>query len=400
MLNKATHLSIAPRLLPGRESVSDESLELDKSFRQFYTERTLSITRAALGLWMVLVIAVALMDAFLMPSPFVEQTAWMRILAMLVPISAALGATFLIKLRPWLPYVTAAAAFLAGVAALAVSASALQTGATDTYWSFLFATFSIYLVLGLTLRQSISAAWPLFIGYLAVSSMPGVPVEQSAYGAVFLGALNLIGTFGSYRLERGAREFYDSKLENLRLERTDGLTGLFSRRAFDQHVRQIWKQAQRDKKRVAIIVADIDHFKLYNDCYGHRMGDGCIRAVAGVVADSANRPLDMVARYGGEEFVVVLYDPTPGFLETFTRGLCQKVTGLNIDHKASETTPTVSLSIGAAITEAAGHVNSDHLIRQADDALYEAKSQGRNQAIVYRTEWGQQTTANLAAVLT
>ena len=399
MLNRATHLSLAPRLLPARDSISDESRELDHSFRQFYTERTLSVTRAALGLWMALILSIAVLDAFLMPSLFVEQTAWMRILAMLGPVSVGLSATFVIKLRPWLPYVIAAAAFLAGVAALAVSASAMKTGATDTHWSFLFATFSIYLVLGLTLRQSISAAWPLFIGYLAISSVPGVPVEQSAYGAVFLGALNLVGTIGSYRLERSAREFYDSKLENLRLARTDGLTGLFSRRAFDQHVRQIWKQAQRDKKHVAIIVADIDHFKLYNDCYGHRMGDGCIRAVAGVVADSVNRPLDMVARYGGEEFVIVLYDPTPGFLETFTQSLCQKVTGLDIEHKASETTPMVSLSIGAAITEAAGHVNSDHLIRQADDALYEAKNQGRNQAIVYRAEWGQQTTASLAAVL-
>ena len=400
MLNQATHLSLAPRLLPGAEIVTDESRELDRNFRRFYIERTLSVTRAALGLWIALVISVSVLDAFLMPSRFVEQTAWLRILAMLMPVSVALGATFLVKQRLLLPYVTASAAFLAGVAALAVSASAMQIGATDTYWSFLFATFSIYLVLGLTLRQSISAAWPLFIGYLAICTVPGVPVEASIYGAVFLGVLNLIGTFTSYRLERSARETYDNKLEILRLERTDGLTGLFSRRAFDQHVRQIWKQARRDKKRVAIAVADIDHFKLYNDCYGHRMGDGCIRSVADVVGDSPGRPLDMVARYGGEEFVIVLYDPTAGFLETFTRGLCQKVIDLNIEHKASETTPAVSLSIGAAITEAAGHVNPDHLIRQADDALYEAKNQGRNQAIVYRTEWGQQTTASLAALLT
>lgn len=399
MLNQAIHLSLRPRFLPGTNAATNELAELDQAFRAFYIERMLPITRAALGLWLALVITVSVLDAFLMPSAFVEQTLTLRIMTMLVPLAAALGATFLVKQRRWLPYVTAVAALLAGAAALVVSAKAIQTGAADVYWSLLFATFCIYLILGLTLRQSICTAWPLFIGYLAASSASGLPAHEAVYGSLFLGLLNLVGTFASYYLERNAREVFDNKRELLRLARTDGLTGLFSRRAFDQHLRQIWKQAQRDEKRVAVVVADIDHFKLYNDCYGHRMGDGCISAIADVVAASVGRPLDMVARYGGEEFVIALYDPTTSFLEAFARGLCQKVTDLDIEHKASETTPVVSLSIGAAITEAAGHVSGDQLIRQADDALYEAKNQGRNRPIIYRTEWGQQTTASLAAVL-
>lgn len=398
MLNQATHLSLMPQLVPGSSAATEACSELDRAFRQFYVERMLPLTRMALGLWLALLATVSVVDAFLMPSAFVEQAQALRIMAML-PLITALAATFLARQRPWLPNVTAAAAFLAGATALLVSGIAMQTGAIDVYWSTVFTTCCIYLVLGLTLRQSICTAWPLFIGYLAMSHAADFPAQEQAYGIVFLCLLNFIGTFASYHFERNAREIFDSKRELLRLARTDGLTGLFSRRAFDQHLRQIWKQAQRDKKRVAVIVADIDHFKLYNDCYGHRMGDGCIKAVADVVAASVSRPLDMVARYGGEEFVIVLYDPTPSFLESFTEGLCRKVFKLDIEHKASETTPTVSLSIGAAITEAAGHVDPDQLIRQADDALYEAKSQGRNQAIVYRTEWGQQTTASLAAVL-
>jgi diguanylate cyclase (GGDEF)-like protein len=107
----------------------------------------------------------------------------------------------------------------------------------------------------------------------------------------------------------------------------------------------------------------------------------------------------MVARYGGEEYIIVLYDPTMGFLDAFARGLCHKIVELDIEHKGSEATANVSVSIGAAITEAAANVTADQLIRQADDALYEAKAQGRNQAVIYRSEWGQQTTAQLAAVL-
>ena len=104
-------------------------------------------------------------------------------------------------------------------------------------------------------------------------------------------------------------------------------------------------------------------------------------------------------RYDGAAFAIVLYDPTPGFLESLTRSLCHKVVDLDIEHKASEATPTVSLSVGAAIAGAAGTMTPDQLLRQTDDALYEAKTQGRNQAIVYRAEWGQQTTSHLAAVL-
>lgn len=399
MLNQATHLSLSPRLLPRSKAPNRESLELDREFRDYYVQRMLSVTRAALGIWVALVISVSILDALLMPSQFIEQTLSLRLLAMLAPLAFALTATFVEKLHAWVPNIIAVAALLAGASALVISAKAVQTGASDVYWSVIFATFCIYAALGLTLRQSICTAWPLFIGYLAVSSASAMPIGESAYAVLFLALLNVIGTFASYLLERNARELFDNKRELLRLARTDGLTGLFSRRAFDQHVRQVWKQAQRDEKRVAVAVADIDHFKLYNDCYGHRMGDGCIRAVAEVVGASVNRPLDMVARYGGEEFVIVLYDPTAGFLETFTSGLCRKITDLDIEHKASETTANVSLSIGAAITEAAGQVSPDHLIRQADDALYEAKQQGRNRAIIYRNEWGQQTTANLASVL-
>ncbi|MGI9259074.1 MAG: diguanylate cyclase domain-containing protein, partial [Gammaproteobacteria bacterium] len=355
---------------------------MDREFRLFHVERMLPVTRVALGLWLALGISVSVLDAFIAPDGFGDRALSLRVMVALIPLSAALLATFLVKRRLWLPYILAAAAFLAGVAALAISATAVQLGAPDVVGSVVFATMCVYLVLGLTLRQAICTAWPLYIGYLAISSVFAAPGQATAYGVLFLGFLNFVGTIASYLLERNAREAFDNKRELARLARTDGLTGLFSRRAFDQHLRQIWKQAQRDEKRVAVIVADIDHFKLYNDCYGHRMGDGCIRAIADVAAASVNRPLDMVARYGGEEFVLVLYDPTASYLESFTRGLCQKVIDLDIEHKASETVPIVSLSIGAAITEAAANLSGDQLIRQADDALYEAKNQGRNQAIV------------------
>ncbi len=399
MLNQAVHLPLSPRILPDTAATSDESMGLDTEFRRYFLQRMLPFTRVGLGIWIVLALTACVFDGLIAPEAFAERAIPLRVFTMLVPLSAALVATFVIRHRIWLPYLVASAAGIAGFSAVAVGAVAARTGAIDVYGSAIFSTLCIYLVLGLTLRQSIAVAWPVFFAYLGVSSVLSFPFQAAAYGVLFLGLTNIIGSVSSFLIERSGRESFDNKQELRRLERTDGLTGLFSRRAFDQHLRQIWKQAEREDSRVAVVVADIDHFKLYNDCYGHRMGDGCIRAVADVVATSVNRPLDMVARYGGEEFVIVLYDPTPGFLESFSRGLCHKIIDLSIEHKASETKPVVSLSIGAAITEASGPVKADQLIRQADDALYEAKNQGRSQAIVYRSEWGQQTTANLASVL-
>ena len=399
MLNQVTHLRLTPSFLPDSALLTEESRSLDKEFRRYYIERMLPVARAAIGLGFLLVVATCVLDVTLMPRTFVEQVIPLRIFAMLLPLSALFAATFFFRTRDWLPYLIASVAFIVGVTALYADGIAARTGANMVSWGVIFTTFNVYLVLGLTLRQSVAVGWPIFLIYVITGIVLAAPMQKLSYGILFLGFCNLIGTYASYLLERNAREIFDNKRELWRLARTDGLTGLFNRRAFDQHLRQVWKHAQREDRRLAVLVADIDHFKLYNDCYGHRKGDECISTVADALAASISRPLDMVARYGGEEFVIVLYDPTAGFLEAFASGLCHKIVGLDIEHKASEATRQVSLSIGAAITEASGNLTPDQLIRQADDALYEAKNQGRNQAVVYRTEWGQQTTANLAAVL-
>ncbi len=399
MLNQARHLRLTPSFWPGSLSLSEESARIEKEFRRFFVNQKLPVARAAIGLGFLLTIAICVLDMSLMPQAFVEQAIPMRIMSMLIPLALLFGATYLFKDRTWLPYLIAAIALVVGISTLIIGAIASRTGAEMVSWGIIFTTFNVYLVLGLTLRQSVLIGWPMFVVYLGIAIALGAPMQNVAYGSLFLGFSNLIGTYASYILERNAREIFDNKRELMRLARTDGLTGLFNRRAFDQHLRQIWKQAVRDDKRIAVIVADIDHFKLYNDCYGHLKGDECIKNIAEVLAASVNRPLDMVARYGGEEYVIALYDPSVSLLDAFSRGLCQKVVELDIEHKASEAVPSVSLSIGAAITEAAEKLTADQLIRQADDALYEAKKQGRNRATVYRTEWGQQTTAQLAAVL-
>jgi diguanylate cyclase (GGDEF)-like protein len=372
---------------------------MESEFRQHYFQRMLPLARASFSLGLILVIAVCILDMLLMPRTVFEPAIPLRILTMLIPLAGALCAAFMLRDMVWLPYLFAAVAVIVGVSAQWIDTVAAGIEIRGVSWGVFYVTFNAYVALALNFRQSVAVGSILFTVYFVMGIVSAAPPQQLAYGTMFLGAANLIGAWAAFALERSAREVFDDKRELVRLTHTDGLTGLFNRRTFDQHLRQVWKQAQREEHRVAVIVADIDHFKLYNDCYGHREGDACIKAVAEALADSVSRPLDLVARYGGEEYVVILYDPDPDFLETFTQRLCQSVVDLAIEHKASETTHTVSLSIGAAITEPAANRTSDQLIRQADDALYEAKTLGRNRAVVYRPEWGQQTTANLAAIL-
>ena len=100
----------------------------------------------------------------------------------------------------------------------------------------------------------------------------------------------------------------------------DGLTGIQNRRMFDQHIARVWQQAVREEERIAVLLADIDCFKDYNDRYGRQAGDECLRAVAVSLSQCARRPLDFVARYGGEEFAIVLYEASREYIaEVLTR---------------------------------------------------------------------------------
>jgi len=370
----------------------------DQAFRQYYVDQNLPVARAAIGIGVVLLVAITILDMFLMPEAFIEKVVPLRIVGMLIPMLGVVGATFLLGQRRWFPYLLLSMAILVGVSSHVTGYMAVKTGAEMVFGAAIFLTFSIYLVLGLSFLQSAAACWTIYAAYLLIGMGMSMPVHDMSYGAFLLGASNMIGSFASYRLERNAREIFENGHALRKLSRTDVLTGLFNRRTFDEHFAKAWKQARRDDKQIAIAIADIDNFKLYNDCYGSAKGDECIKVVAEALGAAVSRPLDLVARYNGAEFAMVLYDPTPAFLESFTHALCHKVVDLDIEHRASETTPTVSLSVGAAIATAAS-ATPEQLLRQADDALYEAKSQGRNRVIVYRTEWGQQTTSHLAAVL-
>ncbi len=128
-----------------------------------------------------------------------------------------------------------------------------------------------------------------------------------------------------------------------------GLTGLKNRGAFDDYFPRMWQQALRDRRSLALLLIDVDHFKPYNDRYGHQAGDQALRRVAQVVQGFARRPLDIAARYGGEEFVLALFDLSADNVREMSDQLRKSIHALNIMHEDSATALFVTASIGVAI---------------------------------------------------
>ena len=182
-------------------------------------------------------------------------------------------------------------------------------------------------------------------GDAAAAAGPG----KFGYDACPILAVNLLCASVVYMHEKTSRmRFLEAALLKEMVAR-DGLTGIQNRRMFDQHIQRTWNQAVRDTQRVAVLLADIDCFKDYNDRYGHQAGDECLRAVAVSLSQCARRPLDFVARYGGEEFAVVLYEASREYVAEVLTRIQRSIAELNIPHEASRVASRLTVSIGAAL---------------------------------------------------
>jgi diguanylate cyclase (GGDEF)-like protein len=165
-----------------------------------------------------------------------------------------------------------------------------------------------------------------------------------------------------------------------RLAGRDVLTGLVNRRYFDQALDLACRHAARNGSSLGIAMVDVDHFKLYNDRYGHGAGDDALRQVAQGLTSIAQRPYDVVARYGGEEFVLLL--PEVENFEMLLNKMRKDILKLNIPHADSKTAGCVTVSCGGLLVNGLQNYDSTVLLAKADMLLYEAKHRGRNRVIV------------------
>ncbi len=158
----------------------------------------------------------------------------------------------------------------------------------------------------------------------------------------------------------------------------DGLTGIRNRRFFDDALANEWRRGGRRGSPLSLIMIDIDHFKKFNDTYGHIIGDDCLRQVADTLSDTVRRPADFVARYGGEEFSAVLPDTDADAARLIAELMRKRVESLEISHSGSSA-EVVTVSLGVATVVPRRSSDPEMLVQSADKMLYEAKESGRNQ---------------------
>ncbi|UOA06841.1 diguanylate cyclase domain-containing protein [Methylobacter sp. S3L5C] len=163
---------------------------------------------------------------------------------------------------------------------------------------------------------------------------------------------------------------------------TDMLTGIPNRRHFETVVQNEWNRALRYDKPLSLIMVDVDHFKRYNDHYGHAAGDKCLKAIANSFVSTIRRASDMVARLGGEEFVCLLPEVPQEQAINLAEQILLSIRDLGIAHADSPVADHVTVSLGLATLNLNQHTTWQNLLQQADVALYQAKHEGRNRLIV------------------
>jgi diguanylate cyclase (GGDEF)-like protein len=235
-----------------------------------------------------------------------------------------------------------------------------------------------FFLLGLRFRPALVSSVLGAATFIACAIYFKLPVALLGRSAVFLGGTLVGCAVAALELERRSRtRFLESHLV-AELAQRDALTGTKNRRVFGEHLSLTWHQAARERRRLAILLIDVDHFKAYNDRYGHLAGDEALRRVARALQAFVRRPLDLLARYGGEEFAVILYDVASRDAHEIATGMRRAVMTAAIEHRGSPTAEMVTISIGVAAIEPTLERDCRGALQLADQALYDAKMNGRN----------------------
>lgn len=269
-----------------------------------------------------------------------------------------------------------------------------------THTAIMYAVVIIYSIVGLNLRTAMLAGW--FGGGLGIvlAHQMGGAVDWDVAHRTYTGT-SLMGMLICYLIDHGHRRSYlQAQLLTLAqqrteqyaqqlalLSRTDHLTGLSNRRHMSEELERFWRRARREQSPLAALMIDADHFKPYNDHFGHLAGDECLRQISAALRGFAGRPGDLAVRYGGEEFLLLLSSTDLQSAEQVANHILQAVRKLSLPLPDAVSYMTVSIGVAVVVPSAVPDADNsiDMLLQQADGALYQAKEQGRDRLVLSAT---------------
>ncbi len=373
--------SAAARQLRARFPLLRFEDDLEREFRREQARSRMGQIRFNLFLAAGLVVGFGLLNGLVTGTGIQAPMGLVQFGLLLPAVLIAIGVTYLDKAHRIYPRVAPLLAPIAGITVIAVEIKAAQAGVQLVFVTVVLASIFIYYLYGLLFYQALRANLIMWCAYLAFGVVGALPETSVLYNALVLLLANVVGATTAYTFEMEIRTHFLEQRMLQEMAARDGLTAIYNRRRFDEHLDTVWQLAQREGVTLALLLVDIDYFKRYNDQHGHQAGDDALKAVAAGLRRSARRPLDFVARYGGEEFAVILYDPSRQYLQETAHRIHANIAALAIPHGDSVASPLVTVSVGVAYVAPTLERSTAGFVQLADEALYEAKADGRNRSV-------------------
>ncbi len=369
---------------------------LENSYRQYHRQRAITTfhSRGLIAIFLFVVVSSGIIK--LLPEAsylhWAMYSGWS-----FVVVLATWGMSFVPVFNRWFDgYVALGGAITLAISIVANNTVPMGDGATLSYVGLIYIVFFIYSFIGLRFSVALYAGWlgglcGVIMTYAVGSELNWQMLHRIYTAASVLGMCLAYGLdhqdrvnyLQSYLLQQTLNRSEELVYQLGKLSREDALTGLANRRYLNEWMTHEWNRALRQRQPLVIMMVDIDFFKRYNDQLGHVAGDQCLRQVAQLLKGLTHRSGELAARYGGEEFVLLF----PGMDADFAKHQAQRL----LERVAAEAIPhpdgggrCVSISIGISLCVPKPAMSADQLLRQADTALYQAKTNGRNRYEFFR----------------
>src|SRR5258706_1771050 len=257
-------------------------------------------------------------------------------------------------------------------------AGSAATGQLESLMLLPLLVIGPFFVHGLRFRAALICVALAVVAYVVAALVFGLPPKLVMRSCLLLLFVSAACGIVALHLDRTSRRsFLESRLI-ADLAQRDALTGLNNRRVFDEHLESLWARASTEGRVLTIMLVDVDHFKAYNDRYGHQAGDHALQRVAATLQTFVTRPQDVLARYGGEEFAAVFYDVEAFDAQEIAERMRRAVGTLALDNLGDSGASAITISLGVAVIEPSRERRTRGGLQLSDQALYRAKVKGRN----------------------